>query len=183
MWVLRECARIFTEQGYHQTSINELAERLGVAKPMLYYYGHSKDGLLFSCGQVARDELANAMEQAQADHYTGLQKIEHFFREYTKIIATDFGRCLVLIDPRSLEPATRAQDLAGRREMEETVRNMIREGQADGTLRKCDVTIIARTLFGAFNGIARWYRPTSSLSPMALADAYLDIIVGGLRVP
>jgi AcrR family transcriptional regulator len=183
MWILRESARIFTEQGYHQTSINELAQQLGVAKPILYYYADSKDDLLFSCGQIARDELGRAMEQAQAEHYTGRQKIERFFREYTQIMATDFGRCLALIDPKSLAPATRTRDLAGRRELEGLMREMIREGQSDGTLRECDPAIAARVLFGAFNAIARWYRPTPSLSPPALADAYLDIIVDGLSAP
>src|ERR1019366_9449101 len=82
MAILRAAARAFTEQGYHQTSINELADKLGVAKPMLYYYADSKDDLLFRCGQVARGALLAAMAQAQAAHYKGAEKLELFFRMY-----------------------------------------------------------------------------------------------------
>ena len=46
---LRELAlQLFAEQGYEQTSLREIAERLGVTKAALYYYFKSKEDIVRS---------------------------------------------------------------------------------------------------------------------------------------
>lgn len=49
--------QIFAERGYQATSMDEIAERVGVSKPMLYEYFGSKEGLLVACIRAARAEL------------------------------------------------------------------------------------------------------------------------------
>lgn len=48
---------IFAERGYQAASMDDIAERVGVSKPMLYEYFGSKDGLLIACIRHARAEL------------------------------------------------------------------------------------------------------------------------------
>jgi AcrR family transcriptional regulator len=48
---------IFAERGYQAASMDEIAERVGVSKPMLYEYFGSKEGLLVACIRAARAEL------------------------------------------------------------------------------------------------------------------------------
>lgn len=48
---------IFAERGYQATSMDEVAERVGVSKPMIYEYFGSKEGLLVACIRAARTEL------------------------------------------------------------------------------------------------------------------------------
>ncbi|MFD9741382.1 TetR/AcrR family transcriptional regulator [Umezawaea sp. NPDC059074] len=55
---------VFAEQGYLATSMDEIAERVGVSKPMLYEYFGSKEGLLIGCIQRARTELRTKTEAA-----------------------------------------------------------------------------------------------------------------------
>jgi AcrR family transcriptional regulator len=55
---------VFAEQGYLATSMDEIAERVGVSKPMLYEYFGSKEGLLIGCIQRARTELRAKTEAA-----------------------------------------------------------------------------------------------------------------------
>ena len=55
---------IFSEHGYQATSVDEIAERCGVSKPMIYEYFGSKEGLLVACIRAARTELAEATTQA-----------------------------------------------------------------------------------------------------------------------
>lgn len=51
---------IFAERGYQASSMDEIAERVGVSKPMLYEYFGSKEGLLVACIRAARAELLAA---------------------------------------------------------------------------------------------------------------------------
>ncbi len=58
--------RVFGEQGYQATSMDEIAERCGVSKPMLYEYFGSKDGLLLACISRSKAELLDVTQKAMA---------------------------------------------------------------------------------------------------------------------
>ncbi len=47
--VIRAAARAFSERGYHNTSIDEIAAALNVTKPTIYYYVANKEQLLLEC--------------------------------------------------------------------------------------------------------------------------------------
>ena len=49
--VLSTAAQMFNERGFHATSLDDVAARLGVSKPTLYYYVRSKDQILLECVQ------------------------------------------------------------------------------------------------------------------------------------
>ncbi|HWD01437.1 MAG TPA: TetR/AcrR family transcriptional regulator [Amycolatopsis sp.] len=56
--------RVFTERGYASASMDEIAELVGVSKPMLYEYFHSKDGLLLACIRQSRAALREVTERS-----------------------------------------------------------------------------------------------------------------------
>ncbi|MBR9762693.1 MAG: helix-turn-helix transcriptional regulator [Rhodobacteraceae bacterium] len=43
---LRVASRLFNEKGYHATSLDEIADRIGVTKTALFYYFRNKEELL-----------------------------------------------------------------------------------------------------------------------------------------
>ncbi len=47
--VLAAAAQLFNERGFHATSLDDIAGRLHVSKPTLYYYVKSKDDILLEC--------------------------------------------------------------------------------------------------------------------------------------
>jgi len=54
----------FAARGYTAASMDEIAERVGVSKPMLYEYFGSKEGLLVACIRNARAELLRVTSAA-----------------------------------------------------------------------------------------------------------------------
>lgn len=180
MEILHQAAFVFAEDGYHQTSVSTLAARLGVSKPVLYYYAKNKDDILFQCVKVARVALQEAIDEATRGKMRGLEKIRRFFTAYAKIMCTDFGRCIALLDRKALSPAARKRDALARRELEEAVHAMIREGQSDKSIVACDPVLTARALFGAFNGIPRWFHADGKLRAQDVADSYMDLFVSGI---
>src|SRR5690349_5740610 len=67
---------MFAERGYQAAAMDEIAERVGVSKPMLYEYFGSKEGLFVACIRQARAELLAATTQAVA----GLDSAEDALR-------------------------------------------------------------------------------------------------------
>jgi AcrR family transcriptional regulator len=75
---------IFAARGYQASSMDEIAERVGVSKPMLYEYFGSKEGLLVACIRAARAELL-AATMASVEGITSAEQallggLEAFFR-------------------------------------------------------------------------------------------------------
>src|SRR5687768_12092766 len=95
--VLRTAARVFSERGFRQATLEDIAGELGMTRPALYHYASSKDALLTECGDIARQELFESLGRSH-DEASGLARVAAFFRRYTQIICDDFGRCFVLTD-------------------------------------------------------------------------------------
>lgn len=180
MDILRGVAIVFAQDGYHQTSVSSLADRLGVSKPVLYYYAKNKDDLLFQCVLVGQRALQEAIEHTEKISISGAGKLRHFFSTYAEIMCGDFGRCIALVDHRALSPEARSKDALARREIEEAVCKMITEGQQDGSLGPGNPIIAVRAIFGAFNGIPRWFRRDGDFNARDVAEAYLDLFLVGL---
>lgn len=76
--MLKAAAEVFAERGFHAASMDEIARRVGVTKPMLYSYFGSKDGLFAACGDAAAELLrAKARESASRADLTPDERLWH----------------------------------------------------------------------------------------------------------
>lgn len=57
--LLQIAERVFVERGFAAATMDEIAERAGVTKPVVYDHFRSKDALLAACVDRGRDELAD----------------------------------------------------------------------------------------------------------------------------
>src|SRR4249920_2475135 len=64
--IARVAARLFAAQGYDATSVREIVEAAGVAKPTLYYYFKSKEGLASALLTVPLSSLVSTLRQIVA---------------------------------------------------------------------------------------------------------------------
>ena len=65
--ILRIAEEVFAERGFQATTMEDIAERVGVTKPLIYEYFGSKEGLLSACITSARTQLRVATEAAWQD--------------------------------------------------------------------------------------------------------------------
>ncbi len=64
--IARVAARLFAARGYDATSVREIVEAAGVAKPTLYYYFKSKEGLASALLTVPLSSLVATLRQIVA---------------------------------------------------------------------------------------------------------------------
>lgn len=177
--VLRISARLFSEQGFRQATLEDVAAALNVTRPALYHYAKSKDELAARCSDIAIAEIQEAIADAKRLK-TGREQLAAFFRRYAEIICDDFGRCFVLVNRREYGPDFQELNRNHERTIDQAIREMIRAGVADGSLRDCDPADVSRALFGAFNGIPVWYRAGGRRSPGRIADDFLVLLMAGV---
>jgi AcrR family transcriptional regulator len=162
--LLRTAARAFNETSYYSTSVDELARRLNVTKPTLYHYIKDKDDILYACNNMAYELIRDALEEAARGHGTGMEKLVRFMPRFAELMASDFGACLVRTGLRPLKPESRAVLQKFAKQLESTMRGIIRQGIDDGSIRPCDPKLAAYAILGGYNSIAHWYRRAEATS-------------------
>ncbi|HEY1710586.1 MAG TPA: TetR/AcrR family transcriptional regulator [Rhizomicrobium sp.] len=178
--VLHAAARTFNIRGFHVATLDDVADELGVTKPAIYYYAKSKDELLSACAQMALEALEAALRNSRTPDPGPPERVRRFFAFYAETICEDFGRCLVLTEPRDLAPASRKTNIAARRALNRGVREIIREGIAVGIFRPCDDLALASAMFDAINGLAKWFDPKGATPLPKMVQEYLDIFLYGV---
>lgn len=78
--------RLFVEQGYEQTSVSQIAKKIGVAKGLVYYYFESKDEILENVVRYLCDRHVERLEVNMAEgDYDFLDKMLMFMDAYYEI--------------------------------------------------------------------------------------------------
>lgn len=176
--LLRTAAQAFNETSFHTTTLDDLALRLNVTKPTLYYYIKDKDDILFECQRKALALIEDVLDEQEPGEGSGAERLEHFLRRYAELMTDDFGICLVRTGLRPLKPESRAKLIKFARRIDQTMRDIIRSGIDDGTLLPdLDPRLASNAAFGAFNGIAQWHKPNRALTKEAITDAFITMFL------
>jgi len=181
--ILRTAAQLFAEKGYEATSLDNIAERLGMHKATLYHYVANKESILYQCLVLSFVDLDVAIEHTKDRSVPVLQRLRDFVRSLAVAQNSDFGRCLLLVGPRPLEMSSGGGDGDIRqfqRRLDATVRALITEGIADGSVRPCDPGMFSALLFGGLNWVPRWYSDSGKLSIPQVADNFMDTLIDGI---
>jgi len=169
--VLRTAARTYSKNGFHETTLADIADELNISKPTLYYYFKSKDEILFEVHRLGIEAITDGeTPMPTAKEATARERLEEFLRRYVRMIVDDFGTCLVMTGTNALEPENRGTVIKGRRQIDTMLREILEQGLKDGTLACDDPKLTAMFVFGAMNWIPRWYHADGSLTVEALTE-------------
>src|SRR5262249_2309410 len=75
--IARVAARLFAQNGYDATSVREIVDAAGVAKPTLYYYFRSKEGLAQALLTVPLADLVADVRKAVSTVEDPVVGLEH----------------------------------------------------------------------------------------------------------
>lgn len=179
---LKTAAHLFLEQGYRRTSLSELATRLKITKPALYYYFRNKEEILVECYKTGISKIEDGLDRALAVTGTGLDKTRAYVEAYaTVIVSEDFGRCVAMLDDSELSARARREVRKLKRHIDTSLRGYIQEGIVDGSIAACNPKIAAFALAGAINWIGSWYSPEGELRPQEIASEFATLLSDGLR--
>ena len=89
---LREAARrMFLEQGYERTNINELVRRAGGSMATLYRYYGGKAGLFAAMMEEAREELLSPLTQAGDPREAPAVFLERLGQGFLRVVVSEDG--------------------------------------------------------------------------------------------
>jgi AcrR family transcriptional regulator len=176
----REAARLFAERGFHGTSMDALAQALGVQKGSLYSLTGSKQELLFETMREGARAFHAGLDAVPEDG-SAVERVRAALRGHLRVVSEQLDVATVYTrEWRYLEGEYRDEIVAERRRYEERWRALFREGGEAGELRVAlDTGAATLLVLSAANWAYTWLEPGRDTDE--LADRFLAIVVDGVR--
>ncbi|MHB8896340.1 MAG: TetR/AcrR family transcriptional regulator [Candidatus Geothermincolia bacterium] len=178
--LLSVAARLFCENGYLSTTMDDIAGELGVTKPALYYYVRTKHELLYEICESAIDRLLAGVREIDSSTGTAALELKALVRWHVSMFSVNGDIINVyLADEGALEPEQREHIRSLSREYESIYRRIVKQAIDEGEFRDVNVPMTVRAIAGMCNWLASWYRTDGQMSAVEIADIFLDIIMHG----
>ena len=178
--ILHAALQAFRVRGYHGTTLEDIAARLGVRKSALYHYFPDKEAILYTCHRDALDQVEGILTDSLAGTTPAAERLRLVIQEHVRVMTETMAGSPLAFETTALSAAHAAEVIARRDRYEGGVRALIRQSIAEGAFRPVDPKTAAFAIFGAINWIARWYRPDGSLTAAELGRQFADHLTGGL---
>lgn len=179
--ILDAAAQIFSQKGYHGTSMQEIALAVNLQKASLYHHVSSKQEILFDLLNRGLDILINCVEEAIDDPAPPPERLRKATRAYLSTLTEHQDLASVLLlEYRSLEPDYQDRHIPQRDRFEQIWRELIQEGVDAGSFTCDHPSLSARALLGVLNWTVTWFRADGPLSAEDIADQLADLFLMGL---
>lgn len=178
--IVEAAGRLFSESGYHTTSMRDLARAVNLQGGSLYSHISSKDEVLFEIVTRAADEFLESAALVSTNLPPD-QRMAALIQGHLRVMAHEIRHATVFFqDWRYLSPERRSI-IAGRRdEYEAYFRETIAAGSETGAFRVESPALAAIFVLSTLNWIYQWYDPAGALSPDELARQYTRMLLGAL---
>ena len=165
--ILRVAAEVVAERGYQAASLDEVADRLDLAKASLYHYFDSKQALVSACLDTAAAEVEGRLVVIAAEGGTATEVLRRLIVEQLNFTTRDYPELSTLF-VRHLEwPAPlldRIHEWLVRhdRVWKEVIERGVKSGEFAVSVNPA---IVRHCLHGALNFVPFWYHPDGKYPP------------------
>ncbi|HWG84227.1 MAG TPA: TetR/AcrR family transcriptional regulator [Deinococcales bacterium] len=179
--IYRAAGRLFSEVGYHATSMRDLAKALGVQGGSLYAHITSKEELLWEIVNRAADEFDAALAPVLELQGTPPERITAALEAHLEVVSRNLDWATVFFHEWKHLSAERLELVASRRDSVERVyRALLEEGVRQGHFRAdLDVKVAAVLLLSSANWAYHWFDPRGRLTAREVARSFANMILRG----
>ena len=166
--LLDAAMEVFVARGYHAAAMDEIAERAGVSKPVLYQHFPGKQELYLALLDESVERLTEAVADAIRSTTDNRQRVNATFAAYFGYVAEHSGTFkLVFESDFTSEPSVRARLDAADRHCADLISQVIRE---DAGLADDEAYLLSIGLLGMAQVSARYWLSTLGSIPREAAE-------------
>lgn len=179
--VYTKAAILFRENGYLNTTVNEIAKELGIQKASLYYYIKDKETLLFDILNRTMDQMLEQAADLPSLRLSPENKLDIAIHAHIENAVQYLNEFSVLLhDTKRLRPELRDIILSKRKQYEDIFRSIIREGIKKKVFKREDEKMLLYMILGSCNWLYQWFYPKGRKSPRQIANTFSKIFLEGL---
>ncbi len=178
--LLSQAAKVFAVQGYHSTTMRDLAAATGMSLAGMYYYVRGKEELLYRIQERCFTRVLAGAEAALAGvgDADPAERLQAFIRHHVAFFAAHMAEMKVLSHEASSLGGERARRVnAIKRRYVDLLEGLLRDAAPDEPA--VERSAAAYVLFGMMNWIYNWYDPAGEIDPERLAGLIARVFIGG----
>jgi AcrR family transcriptional regulator len=181
--ILEIAIAAFRRNGYHGTSMEQIADQLLMTKGSLYYYFKDKEEILFAVHDRALDRILEELEKVTLIGGCPCEQLRGLLASHIRIMVEGFHGTALALEFGALSPARLKRVIEKRDRYERALRELVARGGVEGCFRPVDPRMSVVAMLGAVNWIARWHKPGGPSGPAEIAQGFLDVFMNGILAP
>ncbi|MFB4164720.1 TetR/AcrR family transcriptional regulator [Alteribacillus sp. JSM 102045] len=182
--ILQTSITLFEQQGFSETSIQDIVQALGVTKGTFYYYFNSKEQVLMTIHSLYIDNVL--VQQNAILNNNSISHIEKLHQLIDMLITNIEPRGqsakVFYREFRHLSDSHLKEVKPKRDEIRNSIEKVIKDGMQAGEFRSdLKPDIITLGILGACNWTYQWFNPGGETSDKDVASIYVDMVLNGIR--
>ena len=168
--------QLFAQHGFAAVSMRQIARAVGVQAGALYNYTPDKQSLLFRLMEDHMTELLAAW-QDQPTAGDALSQLEAFTRFHIRFnFENPDAVFIAYMELRNLSAENFMVIESLRREYENTLETVLKQGVCEGVFDVPDTKIATLAVIAMLNGVNTWYRAGGRLSLDQVETSYWEMV-------
>jgi len=182
--IVEVATALMHERGYLGMSLEDVAKRLDITRPALYYYYSRKDELLLDIHQRAREQLVSMATDLYRKDLEPIETYYHYIYNHC-LVVTEHAPVISIMfdDARHLSPEEKGLISRQEKDSMQRLTETYKIIQKDGYFRDdTEARLAVATMVGACNWIARWFKP-GGWTPDYVASSTTNNLIRGVVTP
>jgi TetR/AcrR family transcriptional regulator, fatty acid metabolism regulator protein len=181
--ILEAAVKVFAEQGFHQSTISQIAREAGVADGTIYLYFKNKDDILVQFFTYKTKQVFDKFREEVDKAENSFDKLRNLIRRHLQEFQND----------RNMAVLYQAETHQNSRLVEEQIRDMsklyldivseiVEQGQEEGCIRKdIYVGLVKRFILGGVDEVINtWLHSGGKYDLASMADPLVDLFIRGI---
>ncbi len=182
--ILEAAIRVFARQGFHQSTVAQIAKEAGVADGTIYLYFKNKDDILVQFFNYKTKQVFDSFRSEVDRADSSLDKLRYLIRRHLKEFQNN--RDMAIVYQVETHQSSRLAE-AQIREMSQMYRDLISEiieqGQQEGAIRKdLYLGLVKRFIIGAVDEVINtWLHAEGEYDLVSMADPLVELFIRGIE--
>ncbi len=176
--ILDVAAALFCQNGYHGTSMRDIARDVGMLPGSIYYHFPSKEEILLAVYEEGVKRIESLVDQAVGETDDPWSRLDAAARAHLKTLLArgPYAQVVIRIWPQDLEQG-QARLIELRNRYEKRFRRVVDDLNLES---ETDSRYLRLMLLGAMNWVQAWYRETGD-QPEFIAEQFVRLLRDGAR--
>lgn len=163
--ILKEAVGLFFERGYMQTTVEAIADKVGVTKPFIYAHFDSKTELLVEiCERANRDALEVAIK-ADVQNLDPVGQLTFFVEGFTDVVLTQHAHVSIYFREQIHLPPADARRIGNiRKQIDRKLQDILARGKSARVFQFDDLAMCSLVIAGMLSYAFAWYREGGRLA-------------------
>jgi len=180
--ILSAAVDLFSQRGYHGTSMRDIADQVGIRPGALYNHFLSKQDILVYVIDTQLTDLYNGVIERLRETRDPVEELRKAIKYHVLLHGTHSAEMLIADNEiPALSPNHRRLIIGKRKRYERLFQDILQRCKEEGRFRPFDVQIVSYAIIGMATQVATWFDSGGRCSIEEIGEMYWGLVYEGLK--